>query len=78
MYKPVYLALAMVLAGARWVIDTNPWSGPTVLRFSEAHGVHTNDWVTLLLWSAAGVVACPVRMLASVRRVRHARIDRSA
>jgi hypothetical protein len=72
------IAVAMALAGTRWVIDTNPWSGPTVVRFTETHGVHTNDWVTIALWGASVVVACPVWARTSVRRLQHARIDRSA
>lgn len=67
----VAVAVVMVLAGTRWVIDTNPWSGPTVVRFTETHGLHVNDWVTIVLWSGAAMTLAPVR------QARAARVDRS-
>lgn len=72
------VAAALVLLGMQWIIDTNPWSGPTVVRFTATHGVHTNDWVTIALWSAAVLIAYPVWTAASMRRLRHVRSDRSA
>lgn len=53
------LALSLVLAGLRWVIDSNPLSGPVVMTLSASHGIHTNDWFTLVLWAVAAVVAFP-------------------
>lgn len=60
--------MALVLAGLRWIIDSNPLSGPVVLRLSATHGIHTNDWLTFVLWAAALVVAAP-SVLSSRRSV---------
>ena len=53
------IALGLVLAGIRWVIDSNPLSGPVVMTLSATHGIHTNDWFTLVLWAGAVLVAVP-------------------
>ncbi|MFN6122588.1 MAG: hypothetical protein ACK5CE_23505 [Actinomycetes bacterium] len=58
-------ALALTLVGLRWIVNTNPWSGPTVLHLAEGHGVHLNDWVTLVCWAAAAMLVWP--RLAAVR-----------
>ena len=60
--RPVRLAIALTLAvvGLRWLVNTNPWSGPTLLRLSQTHGVHLNDWVSFVCWFAAALVATPV------------------
>ncbi len=47
------------MLGLAWIVNANPFSGPTVVRFNQSHGVHTNDWLTLGLWGAAIVVAFP-------------------
>ena len=59
--RPLRLAVALtlVVVGARWIINTNPWSGPTLTRLSETHGVHLNDWVSFACWFAAALVASP-------------------
>jgi len=78
--NPVRFAFAATLSvvGLAWVINTNPWSGPTLVRFTATHGVHANDWVTLALWGAAVVTMFPGGSVASLRRVQRAAIDRSA
>lgn len=53
------IALLLVVAGVRWIVNTNPWSGPTVLSLSTTHGVHLNDWVSFVLWAVALLVAAP-------------------
>jgi len=53
------IALGLVLAGIRWVVDSNPLSGPVVMTLSATHGLHTNDWLTLVLWAGAVFVAVP-------------------
>jgi hypothetical protein len=61
MSRPVRLATALTLVvfGLRWIINTNPWSGPTILRLSETHGVHLNDWVSFVCWGAAALLTSP-------------------
>ena len=78
--RPFRIAIAATLytLGVGWIVDTNPWSGPTVLGLSETHGVHMNDWVTFALWSVAVVTMFPTLSLASWRRLQRAVIDRSA
>jgi Na+/H+ antiporter NhaC len=49
----------LVVVGVRWIVNTNPWSGPTVLSLSTTHGVHLNDWVSFVLWAVALLVAAP-------------------
>jgi hypothetical protein len=60
-HRPLRLtmALALVLLGLRWIINTNPWSGPTILRLAEGHGVHLNDWVSFVCWAAAAMLVWP-------------------
>ena len=53
------LVVALVVVGARWVYDSNAWSGPVLLKLTLSHGVHLNDWVTPVLWYAAILVARP-------------------
>ena len=78
--NPVRIAFAATLyvVGLAWVINTNPWSGPVMVRFTETHGVHSNDWVTLALWGAAIVTLFPVGSAATYRRLQRAVIDRSS
>lgn len=52
-------ALVLVLAGARWVYESNPWSGPVLVRVTLDHGVHLNDWLTPVLWYAAILLVRP-------------------
>jgi hypothetical protein len=75
---PLRIAIAATLytVGVGWVVDTNPWSGPTLVRFSETHGLHSNDWVTLALWAAAVATMCPA--LSPVSRLRNAQAVESA
>jgi hypothetical protein len=54
------LGLVVALAGLRWIWNSNRFSGPVLLRLSATHGVHANDWLSLLAWGAAFVVVCPV------------------
>ena len=60
-YRPLRLAVALtlVVVGLRWIVNTNPWSGPTVASLSATHGVHLNDWLTFVLWYASILVARP-------------------
>ena len=74
----IVVALTLLMSGLAWIVNTNPWSGPTVVRFSETHGVHVNDWLTVMLWTAAAVVTSPGWALASWRRLQRAIADRSA
>jgi hypothetical protein len=55
-------ALVLVVVGLRWIVDSNPWSGPTVLEISASHGVHLNDWVSFACWALAVAVAVPGRL----------------
>lgn len=55
----IAVAIALLTAGLRWVIDSNPWSGPLVIRLSPTHGVHVNDWLSIVLWTGAVLSACP-------------------
>lgn len=59
--RPVRLSIALflVVAGLRWIVNHHPWSGPIVLPLSDTHAVHLNDWVTFALWGAAALVARP-------------------
>jgi hypothetical protein len=76
---PVRLAVVatLVAAGLSWNFNSNPWSGPTVLRLTRSHGVHANDWVMMSLWSAAVVIAWPLSV-ASWRRTQRVLVNRSA
>lgn len=74
----IALALTLVMSGLAWIVTTHPWSGPTVLAFSETHGVHMNDWLTVVLWAAAVAVARPSWAAARWRRLQRAIADRSA
>ena len=58
------LARALVLAGLQWVINSNQMSGAVVMSLSRTHGIHKNDWLTLVLWAAAIVVVMPPRTIA--------------
>ena len=60
-HRPLRLTLAFALAlmGLRWIINSNPWSGPTILRLAEGHGVHLNDWVSFVCWGAAALLVWP-------------------
>lgn len=59
--RPIRLSVALflVVVGLRWIVNTNPWSGPTVLELTPTHGVHLNDWVSLVCWAAAGLLVAP-------------------
>lgn len=52
-------ALTLLLVGLRWIIDSNPWSGPVVVQISATHGVHLNDWFSFAAWGGASVLAFP-------------------
>ncbi len=60
-YRPLRLAVALtlVVVGMRWIVNTNPWSGPTIVSLSATHGVHLNDWVSFVCWSAAALLVSP-------------------
>jgi hypothetical protein len=64
----VLTALTCAVAGLAWIVNSNPWSGPTLLRLSETHGVHANDWFTFALWAAGLVVVAPARLVPVLRR----------
>jgi hypothetical protein len=53
------LALAFAMVGLRWIVNTNPWSGPTIIRLAEGHGVHLNDWVSFVCWAASAMLVWP-------------------
>ncbi len=57
----VSIALVFAIAGLRWIVNSNPWSGPTVLELSDSHGVHLNDWVSFVCWGVALAIAAPQR-----------------
>jgi hypothetical protein len=78
--NPFRIAFAATLyaVGLAWIINTNPWSGPELMRLSETHGVHENDWVTPAMWGAAMVTIFPARSAASFRRLQRAIVDRSS
>jgi hypothetical protein len=46
-------AVVLALTGLGWIWNSNAWSGPVVWRLSAAHGVHSNDWLSLVAWAAA-------------------------
>lgn len=76
----VHLRLTVVAmfaaAGLRWIVNSNPWSGPVLVQLSPSHGVHLNDWLTFVLWGIGAWVAAPLwsppgrRVLLPVRRSR--------
>ena len=59
--RPVRLSIAMlfVVVGVRWIVNSNPWSGPTLVRLSATHGVHLNDWFSFACWAAAALLVYP-------------------
>jgi hypothetical protein len=71
---PFRIAIAATLytLGVGWIVDTNPWSGPTLVSFTATHGVHTNDWVTFALWGVAVVTMFPT--LSPVSRLRSSHV----
>ena len=46
------MAALLGVSGLAWVWNSNPWSGPVVWRLSAAHGVHSNDWISVIAWVA--------------------------
>ena len=56
------LAAALMAAGVRWLWNSNPWSGPTVLTLSEGHGVHLHDWLSFVLWYCGASLAIGARL----------------
>lgn len=71
------IALLLVAVGVRWLWNSNAWSGPVVLRLARGHGVHANDWLAVVLWVGAYLVARPVvrfarQALDRRRMARHA------
>jgi hypothetical protein len=44
------MAALLAVIGLAWVWNSNPWSGPVVFRLSDAHGVHSNDWISIAAW----------------------------
>lgn len=44
-------------------MDSNRWSGPVVVHLSSTHGVHSNDWLSFVLWAMALMLAVPARLL---------------
>ena len=72
--RPFRIAIAATLytVGVGWIVDTKPWSGPTVLSLSETHGVHMNDWVTFALWGVA--VVTMFLTLSAVSRLRRSHV----
>jgi hypothetical protein len=62
-------ALVLFALGLRWIVNSNPWSGPVLMRLSPTHGVHANDWFTFALWTVALLLACPAWVSAAASRV---------
>lgn len=56
-------AFVLAAAGLLWIVDSNRWSGPVVLRLSETHGVHSNDWLSFVLWALSVMVVAPAGMV---------------
>lgn len=56
------LAAALLAAGVRWLWNSNPWSGPTVLTLSADHGVHLHDWLSFVLWWCGARLAVGQRL----------------
>ncbi len=52
-------ALTLLLVGLRWIINSNPWSGPVVAQLSATHGVHLNDWLSFAAWGGALALVYP-------------------
>lgn len=76
--NPLRIVVASVLyvLGLGWIVNSNPWSGPTLIRLSESHGVHMNDWVTFALWTLAIAVILPAYSAGSWRRPQPVVVDR--
>jgi hypothetical protein len=53
------IAAFLVVLGARWIVNHNPWSGPVVLELSATHAVHLNDWFTFVCWAGAALLVRP-------------------
>ena len=75
---PVRLLLAIALAfgGLRWVWNSNEWSGPVLMTLNTSHGVHLNDWLSVLLWATAFSIACPMWVRMITDRARRAVVER--
>lgn len=72
----IVVASVLYLLGLGWIVNSNPWSGPTLIRLSESHGVHMNDWVTFALWTLAIAVILPAYSAGSWRRQAPVVVDR--
>jgi hypothetical protein len=64
----IAVASALYVLGLGWIVNSNPWSGPTLIHLSESHGVHMNDWVTFALWTFAVAVLFPAYSAGPWRR----------
>jgi hypothetical protein len=71
----IVIASALYVLGLGWIVDSNPWSGPTLIRLSESHGVHMNDWVTFALWTLAVAVMFPAYSAGAWRRPQPVAVD---
>lgn len=72
----IVIASALYALGLGWIVDSNSWSGPTLIRLSESHGVHMNDWVTFALWTLAIAVILPAYSAGPWHRPQPAEDDR--
>jgi hypothetical protein len=66
----IALLIASIAAGLRWIWNSNEWSGPVVVRLTQAHGVHLNDWVAPLLVGLAMIVLIRPEPLARPLQLR--------
>ena len=70
------LAIGLLFAGLRWIWNSNEWSGPVLMTLSPEHGVHLNDWLTVVMWILAFAIACPMWVRLPMRRARRAVVER--
>jgi len=70
------IAAALLVAGVRWVWDSNQWSGPVLMSLDASHGVHLHDWFTVAMWAIAFAIACPMWLRVLASRARRAIVQR--
>jgi hypothetical protein len=73
----IVLASLLYLAGLVWIVNSNPWSGPVLVKFTQSHGVHMNDWFTFALWFGAVMAAVPDWANTTIRLPLRVAVDRS-
>lgn len=70
------VAATLYMLGLGWIVNSHSWSGPTLIRLTESHGVHMNDWLTFALWTLAVAVIFPAYSAGSWRRAEPLEEDR--